>query len=174
MEKNERLNALEIALANEMNERQFYLNNAARTSNPVGKVMFERLAEDEREHYEMLKKLHGIWSAEGKWPETVPLTIKETNVKGLLKKLVQESKIQDTSNYDDLEALNIAAQFESKGADTYRELAESSDEQKVKDFFLLLSRIEREHYLTIKDMEEFLKNPQGWFLEKEKPTLDGA
>ena len=40
----ERLNALEIALKNEMNEHHFYLKNAERTANPVGKAMFVQIA----------------------------------------------------------------------------------------------------------------------------------
>ena len=37
----ERLNALQVALNNEMKEHAFYLKNAQRTKNPVGKAMFE-------------------------------------------------------------------------------------------------------------------------------------
>ena len=40
----ERLNALEIALNNEINEHKFYVTNAERTRNPVGKAMFTQIA----------------------------------------------------------------------------------------------------------------------------------
>ncbi len=174
MNPNERLNALEVALNNEMNERQFYLNNAARTRNPVGKAMFERIAEDELEHYEMIKKLHAQWKEGGKWPETVPLTVKETNVKALLQRMVKESKESPASDGDDLAAIETAAAFESKGVDLYRELADASEDPKEKQFFSLLSGIEREHFLSLKDMEEYLKNPASWHTAKERHGLDGA
>ena len=37
MNEKERLNALEVALNNEMKEREFYLKNAERTKNPCRK-----------------------------------------------------------------------------------------------------------------------------------------
>jgi rubrerythrin len=47
MKKEERLNALEVALANEMREREFYHKNAERCRNPLGKSMFKQIADDE-------------------------------------------------------------------------------------------------------------------------------
>ena len=41
MGENERLNAVQVALGNEMRERDFYLKNAERTRNQVGKTMFK-------------------------------------------------------------------------------------------------------------------------------------
>ena len=65
----ERLDALQVALTNEMREREFYLKNAARTSNPAGKAMFQQIAAEELEHYERLKELSEKWSKQQKWPE---------------------------------------------------------------------------------------------------------
>jgi len=39
-----RLDALQVALTNEMREHEFYLQNAKRTSNPAGKAMFQQIA----------------------------------------------------------------------------------------------------------------------------------
>ena len=52
MDDKERLNALEVALNNETREREFYLKNAERTKNPLGKTMFKQIAADELEHYD--------------------------------------------------------------------------------------------------------------------------
>ena len=84
MNEKERLNALEVALNNEMREREFYLKNAKRTKNPIGKAMFQQIGDDELEHYERLKQLHQKWSKQEKWPETVPLKVKDTVVKDVL------------------------------------------------------------------------------------------
>ena len=46
MKQKDRVSALEIALKNEMTERQFYLSNAERTSNPLGKAMFKERSEE--------------------------------------------------------------------------------------------------------------------------------
>ena len=44
MKKEERLNALEVALANETREREFYLKSAERCRNPLGKSMFKQFS----------------------------------------------------------------------------------------------------------------------------------
>ena len=66
MNEKERLNALEVALNNEMREREFYLKNAKRSKNPLGKAMFQQIGDDELEHYERLKQLHQKWNQTGK------------------------------------------------------------------------------------------------------------
>ena len=58
MDEKGRLNALDVALDNEMKEREFCLKNAERTKSPVGKAMFQQIADEELEHYQRLKELH--------------------------------------------------------------------------------------------------------------------
>jgi rubrerythrin len=58
MKEKDRLNALEVALNNEMREREFYHKHANRTKNPLGKKMFQQIGDEELEHYERLKQLH--------------------------------------------------------------------------------------------------------------------
>ena len=65
-----RLSALEVALNNEMREHEFYVKNAKRTRNALGKAMFQKIGEDELEHYQRLKELHQKWEKQQKWPET--------------------------------------------------------------------------------------------------------
>ena len=50
MDDSERLSALEVALNNEKREREFYLKNAERTRNEVGRTMFLHIADEELEH----------------------------------------------------------------------------------------------------------------------------
>ena len=174
MDGSQRLNALEVALKNEMNEREFYLSHAARTSNPVGKAMFNQIADDELEHYQRLKDLHEKWEKKKTWPETVPLTVKQTNVKTLLQSLIQKAYDMPVTDTDDLNAIDVATKFEAKGAELYAELSEASANPREKAFFKLLSGIEREHFLSLKDTEEYLKDPASWFTRKERHGLDGA
>ena len=90
MDNKEQLNALEVALNNEMREREFYHKNAQRTTNPLGKAMFQQIGDEELEHYERLKELHQKWEKQEKWPETVPLNVKDTVVKDILKGVLKK------------------------------------------------------------------------------------
>lgn len=174
MNEKERLNALEVALNNEMREREFYLKHANRTNNPLGKKMFQQIGDDELEHYERIKQLHEKWSKKEKWPETVPLKVKDTIVKDILVDFVKRVDEKTRGDSDDLEAVRIAIDFEAKGEKFYAEIRDASTDPKEKEFFDLLSKMEHEHYLSLKDTEEYFIDPQSWFRKMEHHTLDGG
>jgi len=174
MGEHERLNAVEVALGNEMREREFYLKHAQRTRNQVGKAMFQQIADEELEHYERLKELHERWEKSEKWPETVPLRVKDTIVKDVLKDMVAKVDEAPEKDDDDLQAIRTALEFEAKGAAHYARLRDEVSDPKEKDFFALLSRIENEHYVSLRDTEEYLTDPASWYTKAEHHGLDGA
>ena len=173
MNERDRLNALEVALNNETREREFYLKNAKRTKNPLGKKMFQQIGDDELEHYERLKQLHQKWTKQEKWPETVPLKVKDTIVKDILLEFVKKVDKTAKGDSNDLEAVRTAIDFEAKGAKFYAELRDSVTNPTEKQFFDLLSKMENEHYLSLKDTEEYFIDPASWYRTKEHHTLDG-
>ena len=173
MNEKERLNALEVALNNELREREFYLKNAGRTKNALGKAMFQQIGDEELEHYERLKQLHQKWDKQERWPETVPLKVKETLVNSILTGLLNKVDPSAKGSSDDLEAIRTATDFEAKGSRFYAELRDSVTDPKEKQFFDLLSKIEHEHYLSLKDTEEYLTDPVSWYRRMERHTLDG-
>jgi len=174
MKEEKRLNALEVALNNEMRERAFYLKHAQRTKNPVGKAMFRQIADEELEHYERLKELHDKWKKEEMWPETVPLKVKDTVVKNVLLDLMKAADKTPERDDDDLKAIQTAIDFEAAGEAFYAKLRDEVTDSREKAFFDLLSKIEHEHYLSLKETEEYLTDPASWFTRTEHPGLDGA
>ena len=169
-----RLNALEVALNNEMREREFYLKNAERTNNPAGKAMFQQIAAEELEHYERLKQLAEIWGKQQKWPETIPLKVKETTVSTILKDMVKKASSLPKGDEDDLKALETAINFEAKGFEFYTKLRDDCTDSVEKAFFNLLANIEHEHYISLKDTQELMTDPVSWYQIKERTGLDGA
>ncbi len=174
MNEKERLDALEVALNNELREREFYLKNAQRTKNPLGKNMFQQIGNEELEHYSRLKQLHEKWKKQEKWPGTVPLKVKETVVKDVLKDFLTRVDEMKEGDADDLSAVRTAIEFEAKGAKYYQELRDAVTDSREKEFFDLLSTIENEHYLSLKDTEEYFIDPQAWYRMVEHHTFDGA
>ena len=86
-------------------------------------------------------------------------------------KKVDAMKEGDT---DDLNAVRTAIEFEAKGAKFYADLRDAVSDPKEKEFFDLLAKIENEHYLSLKDTEEYFIDPQSWYRKAEHHTLDGA
>ncbi|MDI6754647.1 MAG: ferritin family protein [Thermodesulfobacteriota bacterium] len=170
----ERIQALEVALNNELRERDFYLKNKERTKNPHGQAMFASIASDEDEHYHRILELHKRLQKDGKWPETVPLQVKGTEVKAIIRKLTDSVDTSSKADMDDLEAVKMAIDFESKGEKYYGDLAQSAADPVEKNFYELLSSIEREHRLSLQDTFEYFQDPAGWYRIKEKHHIDGA
>ena len=169
-----RLNALEVALNNETKEREFYLKNAERTSHPLGKLMFQKIADEELEHYERLKQLHEKWEKGEQWPETLPLEVQGTVVNNILNGIIKKVDETIEGDDDDLKAVRTAIDFEAKGVKFYAELRDMVSDPKEKQFFDLLSKIENEHYLSLKDTEEYLTDPASWYRKAEHHGLDGG
>ncbi len=170
----ERIKSLEIALNNELKERDFYFKNAERTRHPLGKSMFRTIGEDEDEHYQRILELHRELEKAGKWPEDLPLKVKQTNVKTILEKVTATAGTGHKADTDDLEAVKIAIEFETKGEQFYQKLHDSVTDPKEKSFFGMLASLEREHRLSLEDTLHYFNDPEGWFQMQEGSSLDGG
>jgi rubrerythrin len=171
---NKRMNALKFALENEQKERDFYLANARRTKNLAGKNMFKQIADEEKEHFDVLNKLHDRWEKKQKWPDTIPLKVKKSLTGSILKSMSGKKAARFTGDEDDLKAIRTALDFEARGMALYTKLENESTDPKEKKFFNLIAGIEREHFLSLRETEEFLTDPAGWFQNMEKSLLDGG
>ena len=170
----ERIKSLETALDNELWERNFYLKHSERTSHPLGKSMFKTIAEDESEHYQRILELHRKLTEAGKWPEDLPLTVKKTPVRSVLKKVVDAVGTAAQADSDDVAAVKIAIDFETKGEQFYQKLHDNVLDPNEKAFFGMLTSLEREHRLSLENTLLFFQDPEGWFQMNEKPHLDGG
>ncbi len=169
-----KIKSIEVALNNESRERDFYLMHSRRTTNRMGKLMFTTLAQDESEHYQRLVELHKRLSEQGKWPETVPLTVKGSNLQNVLKEFLDKLEKDPPAEVDDQEAVKIAIDFEEKGYKFYAELKDAVDSPAEKKLFTILSDMELEHFHSLKDTLLYFEDPAGWFAMKEKPHIDGG
>ena len=108
--------------------------------------MFQQIGDEELEHYERLKQLHAEWIKAGKWPESLPLAVGNTVVKDVLLGVLKSVDAGAEKDADDLEAVRTALDFEEK----------------------------REHYLSLKQAEEYLVDPISWFRKTERLNVDGG
>lgn len=174
MNTEQRIKALEVAMENEAREAEFYRRHSERTSHPIGKKMFISLAHDEQEHMERIQALHGKLQEQGRWPQDLPLDVKGTQVKEVLRSLVASVEKLPHADRDDMDAVRIAIEFEQNGETFYRDLADKVQEPREKEFFRFLASMEHDHLISLKDTLEYFQNPEGWFTAKERHTIDGA
>jgi rubrerythrin len=100
--------------------------------------------------------------------------VKETSVKNVLKDTAQKAPKSAKGDAVDLKAIRVAIEFEGKGAEYYARLLDEVSDPKEKAFFNLLANIEHEHYVSLKETEEFLTDPVSWFRKTEHTHVDGA
>jgi rubrerythrin len=120
-----------------------------------------------------LRELHEKLTADGSWPEDVPIEVEGTNIKSVLKNIVRDQVSTKDHYLDDIGALKKGIDFEAAGSKFYADLAEACDNPEEKKFFTFLSQIEREHMLSMQDSLFYLEDPEGWFERSERAVLDG-
>ncbi|MEI6127704.1 MAG: ferritin family protein [Pseudomonadota bacterium] len=169
----DKIRSIELALENEIQERNFYLLHSAKTENPVGKRMFARIAEDEQEHLVRLQGIYKELSAQGRWPEHVSAEINNTDIMQFLVDTVRACGDTETVVSNDCDAIRIAIAFETKGYTFYQSLNTAAEAIEEKNFFSRMAAMEREHFLSLRETLLYLEDPAQWFFQQEKPGLEG-
>lgn len=171
----ERVSSIELATKNEEIEMEYYFQQAKRSLNPVVKALFKNLAVEEHLHKKQIEALHQKLTKDGSWPEDVPLEVDGTNIHNVLDSLLSDRGPAAQVGYDDddIAALQKAVEFEANAAKFYADLADACTNPQEEKFFRMLSGIEREHMLSIKDSLFYLEDPEGWFEEQERQNLEG-
>lgn len=151
---------IRAALQLERDGRKFYLDAAAKTSNPLARKMLESLAEDEVRHIEWMEQLTpGEKSAE------------EVN-KNLYRRLSHifanaPEAVQRTAEVaeDDMQAIRLGIEMEVKSRDAYLKWAEESETEEVRSLCSVLAEAERYHRELLGNTIEYLEHSIDWFLQ---------
>jgi len=167
------LKAVEIALENELNEKDFYLEQSSRVTNPVGKKMFETIAAEEDQHHRQLLEIHKNLEKTGQWPESISPVVDETDIKKGLKNLIDTFENSAVSTSDDKAAIKIAIEFERKAYDFYQDLIQKTKSPDETKFFKYMAAIEHKHVVSLEDTLLYLEDPASWLMTAEKSLLDG-
>ena len=143
----------------------FYAEAAGRTANDLGKKMFERLADDESKHEQLLKS----WAAEG----TCPTAPDEGGLGAdLLVRGRQQVAEAVSAETGDLEAIELGRKMEREAIAFYQEGADAADDQASKDLLLRLKAEEEKHLALLTDFYEYMRDPQTWSLREGGAHFD--
>jgi rubrerythrin len=92
----------------------------------------------------------------------------------LLVKATEEIGIKIEAPTTELDAVETAMAMENKTYDYYKSQGGNAAYDAERDFYHTVAAEEKEHYLILLDYFEYLKDPAGWFVTKEHPSLDGG
>ena len=149
------LAALQMAIQTEIDGYGFYRRFAEQTEDPGARAMFERLAQDEAKHLELLRNVKATLEENGEWLdyEGVPLPPVE-GAPIFSRERVEQNIVAHTS---DLSALRVAFLIEKDAVDFYRHAAQETSDPNGKRIYLDLVRMEESHLALLQGEYDFLR-----------------
>jgi len=168
------LKALKTAIEMEFDGKACYLAASADSNNAAGKQLLRSLAEDEDQHRLRFSQIYDSVRRKMGWPEQEPKPGRGSNILDTLHKACQEMGTNVSGTANELAALKTAIDKEKKSYDFYERQAKDGSYASERAFYDSLAREERSHELALLDYYEYLTDPAGWFVNKERPSLDGA
>lgn len=134
--------ALRIAVATERSGLDFYTRAAKLTSDPRGRGVFQRLAEEEKEHLGTLEKRYAELIATDPLLESRPTFL---FFKGAANGIFAEGAEKLSTGVDDLQALLIGIKCERDSHKFFRKYGERFEDSEGKQIFLEFADEERAH-----------------------------
>lgn len=157
----------ETAMNLEITGLKNYLRFARETENISGKNMFVILANDELDHYLLLKGLKEKYMEFGKFSSP---QISSSIVEKLFPKISEVSK-SEKSKITDLDALNLALKLEENSREFYLDEAKKTKDPNLKDAFERLAQIEDGHYRLIRaEIDSITKS--GFWMDIPEFTVE--
>ncbi|MFQ6033068.1 MAG: ferritin family protein [Candidatus Zixiibacteriota bacterium] len=165
--------AIRMGIKMEEDGIDFYQKAAGKTSHPFGKKMFLSFGEDEKRHLTVLKEI----LADLKFSDFNQFFEEKTpreKIKTIFREVKNKIKERIAANPDELEALKIGMDMESKSVEFYQSALGKTQDSHQKSFFRRLIEEEKEHYQLLQNTHSYLKDSGDWFLWEEKALLDGG
>jgi rubrerythrin len=173
-EEQERIiTALKYAIEMEKDGRAFYLKSCAESSNELGRKLMESLAHQEDYHRQEFEQIYeGIRKAHA-WPKVEFKTDGGRSLRTIFARQTEGGNVCAPGNDTELAVIEKARKMEGESYDYYHAQKERARTDGEREFYDMLAAEEWEHQLVLNDYYEYMKNPAGWFVKTERPSIDG-
>ena len=173
-EQNTTLEGLKTAIQMEADGKQFYLKTSQKSSSEAGKKLLAELAAEEDVHRQKFEEIVESIRDKNAWPAVSFKSDGGSHLRTLFSRAIGQTGRSFKASDSELGAVQTAVDMEGKTYDFYMSQSLSAIYPAAREFYEALAAQEREHQLILLDYLEFLKNPNGWFVGKEHPMLDGG
>jgi len=169
------LDILKQGMRTELWGQRFYREAAARTESEDGKRVFQSLVDEEGKHLDILRGQYASlaqdsgWLSPGKALEFAQ-SAKPTHIFPDAEDASQ--LLPDDAN--DLQALELAMDFERRGYKQYIKNANAVQSTEAKEMWQSLAKSEDSHYAFLQKTHEFLESNGVWYFDEEElPFFEG-
>lgn len=160
---NAALTALSQALKLEREGRAFYLRAAAATQDPRCHKTFSSLADDERQHEELIERQLHTLEGSGRYVLLPDLDAPAIDLGAKLFPVERKAAGGKADKYaSDLDALHLALENEIRSYDLYRRAALDTDDEAGKRMYTWLTNAEMTHFNLLMANYEALVSLAGW------------
>jgi len=173
-ERNRTLQALQIAIQMEIEGKEYYLKASQKSSNELGKKLLQSLATEEDTHRQKFEEIYKAIQSKRAWPVTDFQPDGGKGLRTIFTRVIEETGSSIKPLATELDAVQMAIGMESKTHDFYQSQGKKATSDAERGFYEALAAEERAHHLILLDYYEYLKDPAGWFVGKEHPSLDGG
>ncbi len=173
-ERNRILQALQIAIQMEIEGKEYYLKASQKSSNELGKKLLQSLATEEDTHRQKFEEVYSAIRSKRAWTITDFQPDRGKRLRTVFARATEEMGSNIKPLATELDAAQTAMDMENKTYDFYKSQGEKATSDAERSFYEALAAEERAHHLVLLDYYEYLKDPAGWFVRKEHPSLDGG
>lgn len=173
-EQDKTLEAVQIAIQMEIDGKEYYRQASQESSNELGKRLLLALAAEEDFHRQKFVQIYDAICDQKAWPVIILPPDRSKELRTVFTQASKElaSKVEVLST--ELGAIEKAMEMENKTYDFYQNQGKKASYNAERDFYQSLAAEERGHHRLLLDYYEYLKDPVGWFVQKEHPSLDGS
>jgi len=173
-EQDKTLGALQIAIQMEIDGKEYYLKVSHESSNELGKKLLQSLAAEEDIHRQKFEEIYNAIRSKKAWPVTDFQPDGGKRLRTIVARATEEMGFKIKAPATELDAVQTAMDMENKTYDYYKNQSQTATYDTERNLYDTLAAEEREHHLILLDYYEYLKDPAGWFVKKEHPSLDAG
>jgi len=173
-EQDKTVEALQIAIQMEIDGKAFYLKVSQESGNELGKKLLQSLAAEEDIHRQKFEEIYNAISNRKAWPTTDFQPDGGKGLRTIFARATGEMSDNIKAPATELDAVQTAMDMENKSYDFYRNQSKNASNEAERDFYEIVASEEREHHIILLDYYQYLKDPAGWFVTKEHPSLDAG
>jgi rubrerythrin len=173
-EQDKTLEVLQIAIQMEIDGKEYYLKASQKSSNELGKKLLKSLAAEEDVHRQKFEEIYRALRNKKAWPETDFQPDRGKHLRTIFARAIEEIGSKVKAPATELEAVKTAMDMENKTYDFYKIQSKNATYEAERGFYDTVAAEETEHHRVLLDYYEYLKDPAGWFVKMEHPSLNGG
>lgn len=156
--------ALRAALDLEQRGHDYYRETASRAENPLTRMVFSALADEELQH---MKRISELYEHGGSAPMTssIPGGSPESAVKRVFERFAEQERT--AWELDNESAYEYAMELERQSYALYDRLANESENSAEAEFFRNLAGQENQHLTALENVLNYLRHTGDWFAAEE-------